>query len=135
MEKLTSIDENGEVLFAPKGYTIIQLIEGGHIDLLNEIAHRLAKYENLEEQGLIKNFPCKLGEPVYYLTGKPGATGDKRFDKVCQSKAIGFYICSDGIMIQLDCDWKGNHGTYGYFGKTVFLTQPEADEMLKKWVI
>ena len=51
MERLTFVDEGGRVLFTPKGcsqdigYTIIQLMEDGHVDLLEEIAERLANCE------------------------------------------------------------------------------------------
>lgn len=51
MERLTFVDEEGRGLFTPKGcsqdigYTIIQLMEDGHVDLLEEIAERLANCE------------------------------------------------------------------------------------------
>ncbi len=51
MERLTFVDEEGRVLFMPKGcsqdigYTIIQLMEDGHVDLLEKIAERLANCE------------------------------------------------------------------------------------------
>lgn len=82
MNRLTFVDEKGRVLFTPKGcnedigYTIIQLAEGGHVELLNDIAERLANceqslqiYQDLEEQGKLLKLPCKIGEPVYYIQG------------------------------------------------------------------
>lgn len=89
MERLTFVDEKGNVLFTPKGcsedvgYTIIQVVEGGHIDLLNEIASRLAnyeqrlkRYEDLDEQGLLLRLPCKVGNIEGFNKGYSKAEND-----------------------------------------------------------
>ena len=95
------------------------------------IVEKLKKYEDLEEQGKLLKLPCTVGDTVYYLTGKPAVAAYSRFDKVLKSTVRGFCVDNDGIAIRLNYDWKGNHGTYGYLGKTIFLTEEEAEAALK----
>ena len=97
-----------------------------------DVVHKLAEYEDLEEQGKLLKLPCAVGDKIYYLTGTPNSLGNGEFDRVEESKAIGFYADRDRIMIQLDYNWRGNHGTYGFFGKTVFLTREEAEAALEE---
>ena len=126
MERLTFVDEKGNVLFTPKncsedvGYTIIQLVEGGHIDLLNEIANRLANYEqrlklfeDSEKQGLLLRLPCKVGDTVYAIEAS-----EEEFEH---------FHC--GLRIS-KCEF--DFWMIPLFGKCVFLTQYEAEETLKK---
>lgn len=93
---------------------------------------KLAEYEDLEEQGKLLKLPCAVGDKIYYLTGTPNSLGKGEFDRVGESKAVGFYVNEDGLMIRLDYNWHGNHGTYGFFGKTIFLTREEAEAALKE---
>jgi len=90
------------------------------------------KLLDLEEQGKLLKLPCAVGDKVYYLTGNLNSLGKGKFDRVEESKAIGFYTDRDGLMIRLDYNWSGNHGTYGFFGKSIFLTREEAEAALKE---
>lgn len=74
--------------------------------------------------------PCKVGDSVYYLTGGPTVRNGTNFDKVEESVCTGILIERDRVQIRLRYDWKGNHGSYGVFGKTVFLTREEAEKAL-----
>lgn len=153
MERLTFVDEKGNVLFTPKnysedvGYTIIQLVEGGHIDLLNEIANRLANYEqrlklfeDLEEQGLLPKLPCCIGSDVYFIPSKVSFDLNKlnrheESNRVYHQKVAKIVFTERGWY--LECDRDLEYGT-GHilvdklYKETWFLTQAEAEETLKK---
>lgn len=85
--------------------------------------NRLKEYEDLEEQGLLLRLPCKVGDTVYILAGRFGTFYE---EDICD----GFYIGRDGILQVKVQNHKGNHGTYGVVGKTVFLTKAEAEKAL-----
>lgn len=144
MERLTFVDEKGRILFTPKGcdedagYTIIQLIEGGHIELLKEIASRLANYEqrlgyydSLEEQGRLPKLPCAVGDTVYEV---------QRVRKRIQSyDIVAIKISRMGARYyywELK-DGKGFYGNLKGFGDMrlgvdVFLTKGEAGAALER---
>lgn len=68
--------------------------------------------------------PCKIGDVVYILAGFNG----RKYEKdICE----GFYIGGDGVVQVRVRNMKGNHGTYGVMGETVFLTREEAEAALK----
>ena len=81
---------------------------------------KIADY--LLENGVIVP-PCKIGDVVYILAGH---NGHKYEQDICE----GFYIGNDGVVQVRVRNMKGNHGTYGVFGKTVFLTRREAEKAL-----
>lgn len=189
MDRLTFVDEEGRILFTPNGcdkdagYTIIQLAEGGHIDLLEEIAERLAndeqrmkeyedigltpkqlmevdklyaekckelaelqersfsglelvkiwaklkkikEYQELEEQGKLLKLPCAVGDWVYKI--KDGWVNYHKVDRieVVGDKANNVYFKS-GFEPE-----KTPFCTLDDFGKTVFLTEEEAEAALKE---
>lgn len=81
MERLTFVDEDGQVLFDnpagfPEdiGFTIRELAENEEWETLDNIAERLANceqrlkhYEDLEEQGKLLKLPCAVGDTVYAI--------------------------------------------------------------------
>ena len=70
--------------------------------------------------------PCKVGDTVYVLAGPNGHKYEK---DICE----GFYIGDDGVVQVRVRNMKGNHGTYGVIGETVFLTSEEAEKALEGW--
>lgn len=86
-------------------------------------------YEDAEEQGRLVVLPCKVGDTVYYLTGNPSLASGYHFNRVERTKCIGFYWDREGLQICLYIP-HGNHGTYGRYGKTIFLTREEAEAAL-----
>ncbi len=69
---------------------------------------KLAEYEDLEEQGLLLRLPCKVGTKVYCI--------------MASLKGIHPMIFTQSFdYSMIEC-----------FGKTVFLTQAEAEEVLEK---
>lgn len=96
---------------------------------------KLAEYEDLEEQGKLVKFPCKVGDTVYAVHTI------KRKNII--AKEIWDYTVTS-LYIECDCDWivtfehiepNGRiFPTYGKFkdiGKTVFFAKDEAEKALK----
>lgn len=103
---------------------------------LRSAIDKLAEYEDLEEQGLLLKLPCKVGDTVYVI--------DKRYTKC--SLYDEEYSESNCWNCDKECDSKMYYvvvkryvGTLEWivlrlkkFGKTVFLTQEEAENKLKE---
>lgn len=121
MERLTKRNEDGVVSMAincPNGceYYTCNIDEGPQCNHQCEadIVCKLAEYEDAEEQGLLLRLPCPVGTTVYciedecediYIEGSDYRfVGEERFD---------FWMLEQ-------------------FGKTVFLTQEEAEQALKQ---
>lgn len=92
---------------------------------------RMEELMQAEKEGRLVVLPCKVGDKVWYLTGKPSAARQPRFDRIDSEIVGGFYYDERGLQVRLNY-FHGNHGTYGFFGKTVFLTREEAQEALKE---
>lgn len=86
----------------------------GDCDRLKAMVNRLAKFEDLEEQGVLVRLPCKVGDMVYklwYYDGKPYKIQRhviKTLSELC------------GTMESKK------------FGKSVFLTSEEAEKKLEE---
>lgn len=85
---------------------------------------KLTDYEDAEEKGLLLRLPCKVGDTVYTLH-KNIVKEEKVYD-----------VQYRGINYQQGQRWFMNIGATVYFemdfGKTVFLTQAEAEQKLKE---
>jgi len=133
MERLTTINGEGiGVLKQPfecercgdVQWSLPDLGQGSPID-------RLAEYEDLEEQGLLLKLPCKVGDTVYEL--------QKIRHRIQPLEIISVYI---GRMGELYFYWELKDGVGIYqnvkgfgisqLGKTVFLTQVEAELALEE---
>ena len=100
-----------------------------------KVYFKLKEYEDLEEQGLLLRLPCKIGDTVwdndygnpcaYTITGFSVGTGENYIDEPVSSKEVVYYYsnCSGTIT-----------GSFAVseLGKTVFLTQAEAEKELKE---
>ncbi len=132
MERLTFVDENGMVLFEnpagfPEdiGFTIRELAENEEWAALDNIAERLANceqrlkhYESLEEKGLLLKLPCKVGDLVWSI----------KTNEVILHEIVSIEITKNGVCFVSRYPFC----TLEDFGKTVFLTQAEAEEALKR---
>lgn len=104
---------------------------GKEHEQLAEWLTELKEYKRLEEQGLLLCLPCKVGDTVYEV--------QKIRHRIQPLEIISIYI---GRMGELYFYWelKAGIGIYqnvkgfgiSQLGKTVFLTQAEAEEALKK---
>lgn len=144
MERLTERDSQGDVYVKQHDYVTA--------------SKKLCEYEDLEEQGLLLKFPCKVGDTVY-VDSKTIPTGNMEFEEVrevplfFEAKVVSFRQNCNGNYIKLKVKSKWLHEwvdpdcgpdsayfeTEKYFtyplsaiGKTVFLTQEQAEEALKK---
>ena len=97
----------------------------------------LKQYKNLEEQGLLLRLPCKVGDTVYciYERYTKCSENEQEFDE---------YSCQGCECLECDSHkelYAQSQKAYSLywivsnlkrFGKTVFLTQAEADQKLKE---
>ena len=93
---------------------------------------KLAEYEDLEEQGLLLRLPCKVGDIIYRVN-----TGAK--EPVIKMRVLQVnykQLHKDRIIIRIDAindnDMRENCYLLEDIGKTVFLTQAEAEQKLKE---
>lgn len=85
--------------------------------------NKLAEYEDLEEQGRLLRLPCKVGDAVYYLDRFCGSYSSDCPSRPCEN-------CQD-YEIEIH-EGKFMLSNIDKFGKTVFLTEEEAENKLKK---
>ena len=87
---------------------------------------KLKDYEDLEEQGLLLKLPCKVGDTVYAIgfSNKPVVYESGVLSILITEKEIVFNVKVDEFEINSQLK-------QSMFGKTVFLTQAEAEEKLK----
>ena len=96
---------------------------------------KLKEYEDLEEQGLLLKLPCNVGDTVwdndygkpcpYTVTGFSFGTGEGYIDEPVSLKEVVYYYSN----------YSGNiTGSFAVseLGKSVFLTQAEAEKKLKE---
>jgi len=87
------------------------------------IIERLAEYEDLEEQGLLLRLPCPIGTTVYNTTWWDDVTEKVDVDGKTFYRTVHKHKVSKSTFSLVDI--------YD-FGKTVFLTQAEAEQKLKE---
>lgn len=109
-------------------------IDMRRIGAVDELKNALGKYEDLEEQGLLLRLPCKVGDTLYYIS--------EGFIEPCTVETIFIsdYTDKDGncsYMAEIhynreDCPYVSTEIYFTDIGKTVFLTQAEAEQKLKE---
>lgn len=93
-----------------------------------EKANKAVEYEDLEEQGLLIKLPCKVGDMVYLLGGKDyNEFHVGCIDWKCRMKYKG--NCYQLYLEDSYCDKA--YRNFSDIGKTVFLTQEEAENALE----
>ena len=101
---------------------------------IDDVIDKLANYEDLEEQGRLVKLPCKVGDTVYYIS--------EGFIEPCTVETIFIsdYTDKDGNCSYIaeihydreDCPYVSTEIYFTDIGKTVFLTQAEAERKLKE---
>ena len=95
------------------------------------ILEKLAEYEDLEEQGLIVRFPCKIGDTVYRVNA-----GAKQPIIPMTVSEIHFLCYKNERAVRFDAIGKEDMGESCYrledIGKIVFLTREEAEKKLEE---
>ena len=89
---------------------------------IGDVLGKLAEYEDLEEQGLLLRLPCKVGDTLYRLV-------PNLYREYVEIKIAQFVINKNGIYFITN---KGVSWSVDKIGKTVFLTQDEAEQKLKE---
>jgi hypothetical protein len=125
MERLTRRAKIGEVVpYIDLSY------ESEYNDWVIDITEKLAEYEDLEEQGLLLRLPCKVGDTVWIITqvfngiNTVWAIGNRIIDHVGGNRLNPVYMVSkEPYELRF-------HPSQ--FGKTVFLTEEEAEARLKE---
>ena len=92
---------------------------GKWLDKNKWIAKKCDEYTRAEEQGLLLRLHCKVGDSVYYIE-------DNEINK--------FVVYSFDIrpLQQFIYNYEGIRLNFKNFGKTVFLTQAEAEQKLNE---
>ena len=89
------------------------------IVLTDDDVDRWNGYKSVDEQGLLLRLPCKVGSTIYYIE-----------DNVINE----FIVYSFDIrpLQEFVCNYEGIRLNLKNFGKTIFLTQAEAEQKLKE---
>ena len=123
MERLTNIGSKGEVWITDNDET-------RRFGRKETAYKKLAEYEDLEEQGRLIKLPCKVGDVVYFA----------HHDRVISSEVLSAKYHAEaenhGVFIRerltIDVEGVSAEIDFGDIGKTVFLTQEEAEQKLKE---
>nr|DAP10235.1 MAG TPA: hypothetical protein [Caudoviricetes sp.] len=128
MERLTRRSSNGTGVYATPSGEPVEWENNRH-----NVLQKLAEYEDLEEQGRLIKFPCKIGDVVYRINRGamkpviPLRVVEYRFkivgncirEKICCSDD---FLCKQPSIIYYAED----------IGNKVFLTKSEAEAKLKE---
>lgn len=120
MERLTQTSNSGGVAFTFDLDITCQPSEARKI--LN-LTTKLKEYEDLEEQGRLIKLPCKIGTEVYNTTW---------WDDVQEKIVVKGKTYYRTVRKHKVTKSTFSYFDIGEFGKTVFLTQAEAEEKLKE---
>ena len=135
MTRLTARDEQG---FAHYPYCFEKCngdavgIQCQTCDFEEKICNKLAEYEDLEEQGLLLKLPCNVGDTVYTNFSMQGWYMRKK-DRPYKAKIVFVGINGEDNFMNVDLG-KGAMLSFKFseIGKTVFLTEQEAQSALEK---
>jgi hypothetical protein len=97
-------------------------------DFCYAICEKLGEYEDLEEQGRLIKLPCRIGDTVYVKMAPYCKT---HYAEAEVKDFVHFISCGFCIVVTSKYFDKQNI-PFSEFGKTVFLTKPEAEAKLKE---
>lgn len=92
-----------------------------------EDAEFFARTKNLEEEGKLLKLPCKPGDTVYMIKDDCEFNGDCHQTRTCKSCEYRNVLIEEDI-----ATLKFIVENIDKFGKTVFLTEQEANEALER---
>ena len=114
--------ENDLIVFTKGKYDDTIPAEMTHDDI-RAVLRRLAEYEDLEERGLLLRLPCPIGTTVYNTTCWDDVTEKVEVNGETLYRILHKHKVSKSTF---------SLGDIYKFGKTVFLTQAEAEQKLKE---
>lgn len=96
-----------------------------------DLRERLKAYEDKEEQGLLIELPCKVGDVVYFPIYD---YHDSAIIETIRVEENGIFFDWYQLEVGVDCTEVWDNGTFTLemVGKSVFLTRSEAEEALAK---
>lgn len=106
-----------------------------------DLRERLNEYENLEEQGLLLRLPCKVGDTVWVVTSPFNVFEGIEYNENLRDECYESFISSvtfykNSVQYRISAKvtnrFIGAYYDEQNFGKTVFLTQAEAEQKLKE---
>lgn len=133
MNRLTKRNSDGSVGISQFRYY--------NYDDFQEIAQKLAEYEDLEEKGLLLKLPCKIGDWMYDISLKSNIITPVRINEILMYKLHNVFKPYDNTYsYQYNCCTFDAHGdVYEEYeidandiNKTVFLTKEEAKKELNR---
>lgn len=132
MERLTEKFKDGRNILR-KGITDIFHVGFGRF-FEGEAVDKLAEYEDLEEQGKLLKLPVAVGDMVYHLCAFSSGESEIIEMKVCCVEPCGAIRNHKGVCeiwnVYAETDYTKGYFKFFDFGKTVFLTRPEAERAL-----
>lgn len=136
MERLTKREVSGIVYNNSQGFMCSCYCDNcskgtGDCDRLKAMINRLAKLEDLEEQGLLVRLPCKVGDTAYRVNA-----GAKQPIIPMTVSEIHFLCYKNERVVRFDAIGKEDMGESCYrledIGRIVFLTREEAEKKLEE---
>ena len=94
-----------------------------YAEIKEEEHNRLAKYENLEEQGLIVRLPCKVGTPIFLISNRSLISG-----KRCLYEGVVEGFVTDGYSTYYNLGLFTENINSG----NIFFNRPEAEKKLEE---
>ena len=136
MERLTERERNVD----GTGVAKEEITDGLLKPFADKILTKLAVYEDLEEQGLLVRFPCKVGDDIYRILSKANydlnvLNGYKANNRVYHQKVYSIVFSQSGWFVQCDKDSIYAPNVFCVdveYGKTWFLTREEAEKKLEE---
>lgn len=110
------------------GFSYCRKDEWENCKTISDLIDKLAEYEDLEEQRLLLRLPCKVGDTVYV---KLASYCEEKYAEAQVRDFAYFVSCGFCIVVTSERFDKQNI-PFTEFGKTIFLTQAEAEEKLRK---
>ena len=110
------------------GINLIE-ISGNIVNDYEKVVNRLAELEDKIENGTLRDFPCTVGDEVFWAWDL-----DKQHSQVMRGLVIGLSISHKNTVwfsVKYDDGLSFDH-TVESWGKSVFLTKAEAEAKLKE---
>lgn len=113
-----------------------KLAKGGLEPSMIDVVHKLAEYEDLEEQGLLLKLPCKVGDTIFVIPSKVNyklniLNGQTENNRIYKQTVHSIQMFSNDKYLLTTCEGMCNV-VFDFYAETWFLTQAEAEEALFK---
>lgn len=93
-----------------------------------DLLDKLGAYEDKQEQGLLIELPCKVGDKLYQIKK------DELYELIFIGLVYDIFNKEWALefAVQIGLEWHKITRTKERIGKTIFLTRPEAEEALAR---